>query len=393
MQPGCDCIVLHGMLSNAGALRKLADAIRRRGYHRRVLRHGIKSWVHRCIPQAFTVKTANEVSDEIIKSIKKGKINTPFDLVGHSNGGYVALHIAEILGNRYVRNVFTLGTPRGLYDNFQGFDSFSHQLTKKIQSRLFHFRGGVDRIPFGYNHDPGDGRYVFTFPDEGHSSLHDNADTNGVADLICFLAGKKDLNIFVDPSGTVHPWKHCRMDFIQNATRRIGHLSEYIVCDGIHDDQLKELEEAFLGKNRPRYFGSLKNLGDMLVSRLLGYLDIRARLRQIEASIQEEIRELRAYGKERSALLEQIEVENQLIQQKIMLFETKTKAAIEAFKAECSVDLENLDDALSACEAIAQGPRFGDREMILVNALLRNVLHFNLRINQKIQGKSQSLIS
>jgi pimeloyl-ACP methyl ester carboxylesterase len=377
--PG-DAVVLHGMFSGAGSMRRLASALDRREWYDHVARYDLPSWKHTVVPQMLARQNAEELArKKILPALDRGALSAPLDLIGHSNGGYVCLYLAAELGPRRVRGVYTLGTPRGLPRDYP--------VPVKLQSRVYHLRGGVDGVPTGGDHAPGDGEWIITFPDEGHCSLHQAADTNGVADLVCFLAGMPVPHLFVDEEGTIHPWEWCR-DHAERAPQRVlGSARMLRVCDGVHDavlDTLKATRKVIL--QAPVSGGSFATA---LSARLAIYLAIRARLVAQQEALDEERAELRAFGGELKREIEWLRRENCALERRLAEFDRRVKNVLAAFRRECQYDVKELTDALTTCERLAKAPAFGNREVAEVNALLQVALIAHRRLNERVQSRAK----
>jgi pimeloyl-ACP methyl ester carboxylesterase len=381
-RPGgrADAVVLHGMFSGAGSMAQLTRALQKREHYRHVARFDLPSWRHRFTPQVFAEENAAVLASKKIRpALNQGKLAAPLDLIGHSNGGYVCLYLAAELGPKIVRSVYTLGTPRGLPKEYS--------VPTAIHHRVYHLRGGNDGVPvFGGSHNPGDGEWVVTFPDEGHCSLHSAADTNGVADIISYLAGMDLPHIFWDDSGTIHPWEWCR-DEAEPAPRRVlGTAGRLTVCDGMHDAVLDRLKVA------RRVIGAMPiggTLAKVLGARLGIYLAIRARLVARQESLDEALSEARAYGRELKDEVATLQAEDADLARCLVEFERRATEVVAAFKRECRHDVERLSDAFDTCTRLAKGPTFGNREMAEVNALLEVALTSHRRLNERVQDRAR----
>lgn len=367
-----DAVILHGMLSKAGSMLGLTRALKAREHYRHIARYNLKSWKHRYAPQVLAKQTAKELASKtILPALSRGRLKTPLDLIGHSNGGYVCLLLARELGPSVVRSVFTLATPKGL--------PLAYEVSGGIRPRIFHLRGGVDAVPFGGMHNPGNGEWVITLPDEGHCSLHSSADSNGVADLITLLAGRRDSPAFIDSSGLIHLWLHCAENSSQHPLVKMETLPELRVCDGMHDAYLDRL------KNTRRISTTSARV------RLVAYFSIRRRLTQQREDLEEELAQCRAYGRAAKDELEAIEAENDSLQKRTRLFEKRFKQFLEAFKFECQCHLSQINDALTTCAELAMAPTFGNREVAEINGLLEVAIASHRRLNQTVQGRAKLL--
>jgi pimeloyl-ACP methyl ester carboxylesterase len=362
-------VILHGMLSNAGSMLSLTRALKAREHYRHIARYNLPSWKHRYTPQVLAKQTAKELASKtILPALSRGRLKTPLHLIGHSNGGYVCLLLAKELGPSIVSSVFTLATPKGLPLDYK---------VPGLFPRIFHLRGGVDGVPFGGMHNPGNGEWIVTFPDEGHRSLHSSADSNGVADLITLLAGRRDSPAFIDSSGLIHVWPHCAQDSSRRPLVTMETLPKLRVCDGMHD----------------AYLDWLKSVGKIDTKsvdlRLAAYFFMRWRLTQQREDLEEELAQCRAYGRAAKNELESIEAENDSLQKRTRLFEKRFKEFLEAFKSECQCHLSQINDALTACAELAMGPNFGNREVAEINGLLEVAVASHRRLNQTVQGRTK----
>ena len=314
-----DAVILHGMLSKAGSMLGLTRALKAREHYRHITRYNLKSWKHRYAPQVLAKHTAKELaSKKILPALSRGRLKTPLDLIGHSNGGYVC-------------------------------------------------------------HNPGNGEWVITLPDEGHCSLHSSADSNGVADLITLLAGRRDSPAFIDSSGLIHLWLHCAENSSRHPLVKMETLPELRVCDGMHDAYLDRL------KNTRRISTTSARV------RLVAYFSIRRRLTQQREDLEEELAQCRAYGRAAKDELEAIEAENDSLQKRTRHFEKRFKQFLEAFKSECQCHLSQINDALTTCAELAMGPTFGNREVAEINGLLEVAIASHRRLNQTVQGRAKLL--
>jgi pimeloyl-ACP methyl ester carboxylesterase len=330
------------------------------------------------VPQVLAEKNASELASKHIRpALARGILKAPLDLIGHSNGGYVCLYLAATLGSSLVRSIYTLGTPRGLARDYP--------VPAKLQPCLYHLRGGQDSVPTGGDHSPGDGDWVITFPDEGHRSLHSAADTNGVADIICYLAGMETSQLFVDEQGTIHPWEWCRDEAEEAPQRRLGSAHRLTVCDGVHDAGLDGLKAA----RTILVETSTGSLGPAVAARLGIYLAIRGRLVAQQEAVAEALAEARAFGLGLREEVAALKAENENLAQRLRAFERRSKLVLLSFRRECNHDVRELKDALESCVALAKGPSFGNREMAEVNALLEVALASHLRLNERVRHRAR----
>ena len=163
-----DAIIIHGMFSNASNMRGLKKSLAKRGCYRKIHAISINRLDHTHIPQLKAKENAKRICEIEIPKLKKNDKNFHrFDVIGHSNGGYVGLAMASMLEEDILDCVFTVATPKGIADTLIDYD-----IRHRSSTKIIHFRGGVDSVPFGYQHNPGNGGVVISFPDEGHSSIH-----------------------------------------------------------------------------------------------------------------------------------------------------------------------------------------------------------------------------
>lgn len=347
-----DAVILHGMFSHAGNMANLASALSEHEHYRSVRRISITAPDFLGVPQVTAWKHAEWLWEKRLRpAIDRGDLLPPFDAIGHSNGGYVALCLASLLGGGIVRNVFTLGTPRGL--------PIDYELPDKARRRVFHLRGGRDGVPFGFRHDPGGGEWVITFPDEGHCSLHSAARTNGVAAVMCFLAGGR-ARVLAGEDGKLHPWPYC-LDEIQPAPQRLlGSMPQLTVCDGAHDPVLERLERVDAEVRRT----------DPILARLVTHYAICARIEAQRAAVEEEIARTRAFGRALEAEVRELRAENRALARRARTFEARLLARTRAVKRALRLRLARFDEALDAVAVLAGSERFGDAELVAVNQLL-----------------------
>lgn len=369
-----DAVILHGMKSCRENMIQITRALKSRGHYRHIARFDL-GLAHKLVPQIIAKKTAERIAATKVRpALARGRLTAPIDLLGHSNGGYVCLFLAMELGPSLVRSVFTIGTPRGI-------SLLQYQVPTRI--KLYHLRGGYDGVPFGGEHNPGDGEWVVTFPEERHSSLHVASDSNGVADVIMFLAGKRPASVFVDESGKMHPWQFCREEANQGSVDALRYLRKLEVCDGMHDTCLtKSKRKRDTIKGREGLMKSMRSVAP----RISSFLEIRERLAHRQAALEEEAKLLRGFGAAAREDLHQLKQETEELQKRTNLFDKRIKQFLAAFREDCGHEITQLTDALSVCEQLAQGQSFGNREVAEVNGLLRLALSSHRRLNKTIQG-------
>lgn len=235
-----DLVLIHGMFSGAIAMRPLARSIEKRGIYRKVIAIDLDNPSHRYVPRVYAESNATNLAAQLDSKISRRALSESFDVLGHSNGGYVALFLNEFLQRGKAEWIFTVATPRGI-----SLDALDIALPAKDKRKVIHFRGALDGVPFGYRHNPADGRLVVSFPDEGHSSLHLGANSNGLADFIGLINKSANSDAFIDSSGTIHIWPHCREEIGAGSIVKVfpGKMTECVVCNGMHDFDLETLKK------------------------------------------------------------------------------------------------------------------------------------------------------
>ena len=350
-----DAVVLHGMFSGAGDMKPLAKSLEAQECFRKVVRIDLP-WTHRRVPQVGSQDHAAWLCErELLPRLARGTLREPLYLIGHSNGGYVALHAAATLG-KSVRGVFTLATPAGL--------PMDYELSDRQRAQVFHLRGGCDSVPFGGRHDPAGGEWVVTFPDEGHSSLHRSASKNGVAVIIGHLSGGP-ARVFVDSDGVVHPWSFCSTDTVRDRKHLLGERGDFVVCNGMHDPELESLKQ----KRAP---GPVP-----LAHRIAAYFALRSRLHDIRDAVQQDIRRATAHGAELRGGLRLLREDNRRIELRLKSFDRQMDDYVQRVHEELGVDLRRMKNALDAAEAIAVAPGFSEQHVAEVNKLLESALEAN----------------
>ncbi len=239
-----DLVIIHGMNSDAFAMRPLARALERRDVYRKIHRIDLPHASHILVPRAFAESNASELAQDLVRKIKRRSLTKRFDVIGHSNGGYVALYLGNYLERDTIDWTFTIATPK-----FGKTKLLDVEIPNSRRKKVIHFRGGVDFIPFSYFTNSGEGRLVCTFPDEGHCSLHLDANTNGLADFIALINDAKSSNAFADNKGTIHIWPHCREELGENRpiTKIPSAMRECTICNGMHDLELETLKQNKVG--------------------------------------------------------------------------------------------------------------------------------------------------
>ena len=234
-----DAIIVHGMLSTGMDLENFGNALVNRNCHRNVWLLTVGKNRHYYGPQIFSESTAQIVAESLMKNVQTGRLQLPLDLIGHSNGGYVVSHLTYLLPASYLRHIVTLGTPSGLYKTEIEWDN--------IQS-CSHFVGLQDRVVLNapiVTKNPGakptTTRTYFKFPDECHTSIHEDANSNGVADIISFICGTNSRHVFASQSGgsyLLHIWPWCQHEYKGDKLflRKDIHDRSFTICDGLHQD-------------------------------------------------------------------------------------------------------------------------------------------------------------
>lgn len=265
-RPKRDAIILHGMLSNPAKMVKLRTALEKRGCYRKVYIPTLESGFNKYIPKIMQrIVAYRHLVPLIIKALENKTISAPFDIIGHSNGGYAAIHLIEALPEGLINNIITISTPRG----FWGLNPDKSKINE-----LIHIYGGRDFLNdirntgiialaagsalFGDTNtfyktlsvgaalqaekfNPTADALFFRFPDEGHSSIHKYAFENGVADLLAFITSRSNAKVFVDENGIIHIHEWCCREHKGKKFFRVDTNTQkhFDVCDGLHIDGMK----------------------------------------------------------------------------------------------------------------------------------------------------------
>lgn len=358
-------LILHGMFSHAGNMSRLKRAIESRSTYKHIGMLNL-DWNHKLIPQLGAANRALELKEGKLKSwlIRNG-ITGNFDVCGHSNGGYVAMSLGELLPMK-INKVFTIGTPRGLQGEY---------VINKCN--VFHFWGGMDAIPKiirgQCNH--GNGRWSIEFPDEGHSSIHSDADSNGLADIISFINGG-DLPFFYDNKSVLHIWPWCQDD-IPLSRRSDRALSLGIrVCNGIHDNEIDNhkygARGAFLGP----------------IQKISFYLNLHQAMKRKQNILRQEISFLRLHNTKCAEQIKEIERENKVIDKKILEFEKKVSEEIKSLSVFGGRKLRSIRDPLKKATTLSKMDNFSDNELAVVTELIKAGLQEHTSLWNEFRGKS-----
>lgn len=237
-----DAVVIHGMLSNGNKLKHFCSSIHNRKIYNEVFYITNKDLSHRFIPKLNQKSTTkNYIIPRIETWLEKNRIRIPFDVIGHSNGGYAAIHLANLLPKGTISNVFTIATPTG----FSKIDVEWENI-----KNIYHIGSGQDgivdllkKIPNSDEESrPSISPFLFIFPNEYHSSVHQDANTNGLADLIQYLNNPKGGRVFIDRNNILHPWDWCRDEFDGKIYEDVNEIksTKFTICPGIHNAILPE---------------------------------------------------------------------------------------------------------------------------------------------------------
>lgn len=279
-------VLIHGMLSSKLQMNKLKTALLLRKCYDKILVFDMPL-THNIIPYYYTKTDADYAASYITKKIRKNKLIGPIDIIGHSNGGYVALNLMNRLDN--VNYIYTVGTPSANVLNFK-FD-----LIKSNKKSIIHFVGDKDffRDKLGMETPLSKSRYIVHFPDEGHCSIHSDSDVNGLADIIAYLNGKESSHCFIDNKNTLHIWPFCKGEVSPNNKRYEIDLSKpIIVCNGIHDtdDKIPVAIDAFRKSSGwIEYIINYFYMIDIYNEKIDGLIRAKNALRPIKSKLQLEI--------------------------------------------------------------------------------------------------------
>lgn len=342
-----DAVLIHGMFSCALALRPFARALEKRNIYRRIIVEEISSWKHRGIPRLYGRENAEKLAERLQLKIANRSLGSDLDVIGHSNGGYIALFLPEFLTTAKVDYTFTISSPRGM-PPLSDFD-----LPASRRKKIVHFRGGVDITPFGYRHNPGDGEVVITFPDEGHSSLHFSAENNGLADIISWANNKQPDHLFTDQStNVIHPWAFCRDDLRHKELTCSPFRAslDWVVCNGMHDSKLESLkQEKEMWNVVLRFAGTdpKKHLAHAL-GRLSRYFRLRRHLIRTLERIKNDSSLARLHGNELKVEMLSLQQQNIALQERLLKLDDRISTF---FAAACHKHRLQLDAAIRPLNA------------------------------------------
>jgi len=365
-----DLVIIHGMFSDALAMRPLKRAFEKRTIYRKIHPKNLSVARHRKIPRIYAEENAAEIARQLDSMVARRSLSETFDVVGHSNGGYVVLFLGSFLERGVIDWTFTVATPK-----LAPLKSLDIELPSRTRRKVVHFRGGVDAVPSGYKHNPGEGRLVVTFPDEGHSSIHLGADSNGLADFVALINSASTTDAFVDDSGKIHIWPHCREEVpAGNVVSKLpGKLTECVVCDGMHDFKLETLKQNkdswrafFLGDPTPR------SLATYSVYRLQRFLKIRSVLNKRLADANQQL----AFAKlHRKALLSELKEAQETLTRladKLAGIDKRVEIFFDAAHKRHKERLDKVVHPLVLAEAYAKAaPRIDSASVTELSALLR----------------------
>jgi hypothetical protein len=220
-------VILHGMVSKAASMKQLAASLKSRGVYDKIILVNL-SLGHRIFPRALAKFDAQTVVERIKRRLRDESIDGLVDILGHSNGGYVAVTVANLLPELVV-NVFTIATPHS--KDLGWMTSVKHPEMQKV----FHLFGGVDIFSsVGCSFNPTKSSYLFLWQDEGHCSIHGEADSNGVADFIQAVRFGPPTHWFVDSKETLHIWEWCQEEYHGTSFEHLRHDRVIGICNGLH---------------------------------------------------------------------------------------------------------------------------------------------------------------
>ncbi len=363
-----DAVIIHGMFSCSLAMRPFARALEKRGIYRKIHLVDIQSWTHRKAPQVYAEQNAKRIAEQLDRKVSKRALTSTIDVIGHSNGGYVAIFLKQFLYKADVDLTFTVASPKGL-----------PQLAKidvlgPHRRKLIHFRGGVDGVPFGFNHNPGEGKVVITFPDEGHSSIHLDADRNGLADVIAWANGKSLPHLFVDESKVIHVWQFCGEEMKQShkPTSPMRASIGYSVCNGIHDEKLDSLKAEkkywdVLFSSAPK---SPATVGAYAVARLQRYIRMRALLNEHLDRVRSAMNYAKIYGKALKAELDSLSSQSNEISSRVEKIDKRIEVFYSSARKRHKLKLDRAIHPLSVARSICEFlDSVGDSELNGITAL------------------------
>lgn len=260
-----DSIVIHGMHTSGKSMRRFCSALTKRNCYRYICNFSVFDFRHRLVPKIKERKIARDiVAPEIIRLVESNRIAKEFDLIGHSNGGYVAIHLSEFLPKGYIRNIFTMATPKGFYNLTPNYYNVNKVVL--FVAGMDEYATALKKLFPTENDMVTRNALLFRFPDESHCSIHQNADSNGVAEVISyFLGSKKSSHCFVDFNRTLHIHSWCRRE-CKELTKEmpvsmIKRTKIFTVCDGVHyGDQIEYIPNEHQASFWSSIISDIRNL-------------------------------------------------------------------------------------------------------------------------------------
>lgn len=379
-----DVVILHGMFSCSSVMRPLERALERRGIYRKLHSLDIKSLSHRQVPKVYAEKNAILVAKELDRKVSTRSLSRKFDVIGHSNGGYVALFLHRYLMKGEIDLTFTVASPKG-FSLLNEID-----LPKERCNKIFHFRGGVDGVPFGFQHNPGNGEYVITFPDEGHSSIHLDSDKNGLADIVALANGKGSPEAFVDNAHTIHIWPFCKSELGIKKTSQIPFSTTggFLLCNGMHDTKLEtfKAEKAYWDTLFMATPKTLQSIGAYAIVRLHRYVKIRSLLNEKLSRVHRNIATAQMYGKDLRDGLTSLELARVNLTNQIHQVERRVDLFYAAAKRRHKIKLERAVRPLHIARAVSEtmGIVTDDVLICLTQLLEESEQEFSIYFNDPI---------
>lgn len=343
-----DALIIHGMFSGAGNMYPLRRALIKRNCYRKI--HLIEMpLTHKLIPQIISKKHAEELAIKLESRIRKENFKGPIDIIGHSNGGYVALGLTNLID--HINYVYTISTPPGLIKEYG--------LKRSNFKKIIHFIGKKDLFykELSLNSTVTDSELVLQFQDEGHCSIHSGADHNGLADIISYLNGGKYNHIFLDQESILHIWPFCEHEVPKYKRRSISNHT-LTVCNGVHDKYINVLEKNY------------DNSKD-IIHNIINYYYLRKSIKEQINHLKLEHTRILPFKRELKKEYDMLNQEIGFKEKRLHYFEKelnkRTRFFIEKNKRKAKTFLEPLELAL----LISKSNPITNEKLLLLNNLLR----------------------